>query len=204
MARPEAGSAWQTRETTPLAAPEGRVPPGRTCHAWCHVPGPRPTHDPRPWRLWAPSGAFSCFSSPSEGKCGRHLGRHVRFAPQGGRRWARAPSPSRFGTPWEGRFGQRPGRFSSSAGRWWWGSRGRLRLAGRVLAVFCHSRRRLAAHSTPPPKSLCLPPLSRAFRSFRGSRPIAAHFTRCAGPISRSLLEAMSNGSRLVGRQKSG
>ena len=46
-------------------------PPGRTCHAWCHVPGPRPTHDPRPWRLWAPSGAFSRFSSPSEGKCGR-------------------------------------------------------------------------------------------------------------------------------------
>ena len=68
--------------------------------------------------------------------------------------------------------------------------------------LFWRSRRRFAAHSAPPPKSLYLPPLFRAFRSFRGPHPTAGHFTRCAGPISRSLLEAVSSGSRFTTEEK--
>jgi len=53
-----------------------------------------------------------------------------------------------------------------------------------------------------PRRHLCPPPLFRAYRPFRGSRPTAGHFTRWAGPISRDILQTVSGESRLVGSEK--
>jgi len=167
------------------------------------------------------SGGFSSSAGrwwhrrPSEASFGQQGG---RFSSSVGRWWHRCPFGASFGQqggrfsssvgrwwhrcPFEAPFGQRSGGFSSSARRWWWGSRGRFRLAGPVLAVSWRSRPQFAAPATPPSKSLYLPPLFRAFRSFRGPHPTAGHFTRCAGPISRSLLEAVSSGSRFTGSKK--
>ena len=168
----------------------------------------------RPGRFSSSAGRW-WHRCPFEASFGQRSG---GFSSSAGRWWHRRPSEASFGQqggrfsssvgrwwhrcPFEAPFGQRSGGFSSSARRWWWGSRGRFRLAGPVLAVSWRSRPQFAAPATPPSKSLYLPPLFRAFRSFRGPHPTAGHFTRCAGPISRSLLEAVSSGSRFTGSKK--